>query len=151
HLRSVLRLPVLSLRYLFESAEDLVDICIELDGVAARGVDLCAERCDLIVAKQFAPMILDGVVGVLEGVAGEQQHYRFRCVDLPCCDEFLQPGERDGGSGFTADTCSTQPPVAWMTRTALRHDAGLPMRMALARVWASTGVIACPSLACMLR
>src|SRR5271166_2367936 len=96
-----------SLRHPIESAKDLVDICVELNGVAARGVDLCAERGELILAKQIAAMVLDGVIGVLEGVPGEQQHDSFRCVDLPCRDEFFQSSQRDGGCRFTADAFSS--------------------------------------------
>src|SRR5271169_4998011 len=92
-----------SLCYLIESAKDLIGICIELNGVAARGVDLCAKRGELILAKQIAAMVLDAVVGVLEGVAGEQKHHRLRRIDLPCRDEFFQSSQRDGGCRFTSD------------------------------------------------
>ena len=48
-------------------------------------------------------MVVDGVLGVLEGVAGEDEDDALFAVDVALGDQLFEPGEGDGGGGFAAD------------------------------------------------
>ncbi len=55
------------------------------------------------VGEEFVAVVVDGVLRVLQGVAGEDKHDALLRGDLAEGDELLEAGEGDGGGGFAAD------------------------------------------------
>ena len=49
-------------------------------------------------------MKIDGVLRILERVAGEQQHDRFAAVDLALANQLFQAGQGYGGCRLATDT-----------------------------------------------
>ena len=48
-------------------------------------------------------MVVGGVVGILEQIAGQDGHHVFLGIDFPCLDQFFDSGYGGGGGGFTTD------------------------------------------------
>src|SRR4051812_38723394 len=84
-----------------ESAEDGVGVGIENDGRLAQGgvEDLIGARDlrVLLVGEELTTVIVDGVGGVLECVASEDENDTLFPADLALGDEFLESCEGDGG------------------------------------------------------
>ena len=53
--------------------------------------------------EELVAVVVDGVLRVLEGVAGEDEDDALLRGDLAEGDEFLEPGKGDGGGRFAAD------------------------------------------------
>ncbi len=145
----------------FEGAEDRIGVGVEDDGGLAQGgvEDLIGggDLCVLFVGEELAAVVVDGVVGVLEGMAGEDEDDALFPADLALGDELLEASEGDGGGGLAADALGADlglgegdlllgdllAPAAGGAEGTERPCArrpGLPMRMAVARVLALTGI-----------
>jgi hypothetical protein len=99
-------------------AQHTVRIRVEHDRLAAHLRVLRefggARAGQLLLAQQLAAVVVDGVAGILERVAGEQQDGGLFLADAAVGDQLLQAGERDRRGGLAAD--------------ALRADLGLGQR-----------------------
>ena len=91
----------------FEGTEYGVAVGVEHDGGFA---ELVVEDAvggggggQLCVGEEFIAMIVDGVVGVFEGVAGEDEDGALLGADAAIGDELFEACEGDGGSWFAAD------------------------------------------------
>src|SRR5580692_8551256 len=79
-------------------------ICIDCDRIAPQRFDLRRVAANLLVPQQGPAMKIDRVVGVLEGVPGQQENNRLASADLSLGTQLLQAGESHGGSRLTAQT-----------------------------------------------
>ncbi len=90
-----------------EGAQDNVGVGFEDDGgLAQRGVERLVAGGELGLlgfGEEFVAVVVDGVLRVLEGVAGEDEDDAFFARDLSLGDELFEAGEGDGGGGFAAD------------------------------------------------
>jgi hypothetical protein len=91
----------------FDGTQDRVGVGVEDEGFAAELGVLsqlgggCARKFG--VGEQLAAMVLDGVLGVLQRVAGEEQDGGLFPADAAVGNKLFEARERDGGGGLAAD------------------------------------------------
>src|ERR1700735_2844108 len=73
-------------------------------GIAVQACDSRFMPSHFRIGQERSTMEMDGVIGVLERVSCEEQHDGLSSCNLALCEQFFQPGKRDGGSWFAAET-----------------------------------------------
>ena len=90
-----------------EAAEHEVRVSLQNERGAAKTVmlrdHLRGGIGEFFGTQQGAAVVVDGVLGILESVAGEQEHDTILGGDLALSDEFLEAGQGNGGGGLAAD------------------------------------------------
>ena len=87
-----------------------VRVWFEDDGrLTQRGVERPIRGGDLGVfnlGEQLCPVIVDGVLGVLEGVSGEDEYHALLTGDLAQSDELFEASQGNGRGGFATNAFS---------------------------------------------
>ena len=91
-----------------------VSISVKDHGRFAQRGMLKLIRSSFCRGQELVTVVLNGVVGILERVAREQQNDAVFCAHASICSQLLQAGKRDG--------------AGWLAANALRADLSFGKR-----------------------